>query len=201
MTPSEVCQLPLIKTRGAERRQALGCSGTRRRASDVGPQALLRRLTSHDAGRSPLGAPPRRFLGSGPAWARPWGGAHERCPSVSPGAFARSARGGGRAVLPDASRVLLARQQRRTPHPALPMRCLAKSTLKADGTARILILVMGPVKQKSDTYQPCAVDKLLMGAAQTVRQARRHRHNSHQQKSAVARAAVFGIRAAMGRGW
>jgi len=45
--------------------------------------------------------------------------------------------------------VLLARQQRRTPHPALPMRCLAKSTLKADGTARILILVTGPVKQKA----------------------------------------------------
>ena len=54
---------------GAERRQALGCSGTRRRANDVGPQAQARRLASQAvkyAGRSPLGAPPRRFRGFGP---------------------------------------------------------------------------------------------------------------------------------------
>ncbi len=34
-------------------------------------------------GRSPLGAPPRRFFGPEPALARPSGVAHERCPSVS----------------------------------------------------------------------------------------------------------------------
>jgi hypothetical protein len=44
---------------GAERRQALGCSGTHWRASDVGPQARARRLASNNVGRSPLGAPLR----------------------------------------------------------------------------------------------------------------------------------------------
>jgi len=88
---------------GAERRQALGCSGTRRRANDVGPQAL-RAPASHDAGCSPLGAPPRRLLAPGPPWR------NRRALHMSGalrsriGAFARSARSGGRAVLPGASR-------------------------------------------------------------------------------------------------
>jgi hypothetical protein len=38
----------------------------RERAYDAARQALARRLASHDAGRSPLGAPPRRFWASGP---------------------------------------------------------------------------------------------------------------------------------------
>jgi hypothetical protein len=53
------------------------------------------------------------------------------------GAFARSARSGGRAVLLDASRELLARQQRRTPHPALLRRCLATSTLGGRDKAKV----------------------------------------------------------------
>ena len=39
--------VPPAKVEGAERRQALGCSGTRRRANNVGPQApagALRRI-------------------------------------------------------------------------------------------------------------------------------------------------------------
>lgn len=38
----------------------------RERAYDAARQALARRLASHDAGRSPLGAPPWRFWASGP---------------------------------------------------------------------------------------------------------------------------------------
>src|SRR5262249_36027932 len=51
----------------AERRETFGCvRGTRGAYHDAIRQALARRLASHDAGRSPLGAPPRRFWASGP---------------------------------------------------------------------------------------------------------------------------------------
>ena len=46
-------------------------SKTRERAYDAAYQALARRLASHDAGRSPLGAPPWRFLGLGAALPSP----------------------------------------------------------------------------------------------------------------------------------
>ena len=47
--------------------RALGASqDARERAYDAAGQALARRLASHDAGRSPLGAPPWRFWASGP---------------------------------------------------------------------------------------------------------------------------------------
>ena len=52
--------------RCAERRETFGCSGTRAACHDAACQALARRLASHDAGRSPLGAPPWRFWASGP---------------------------------------------------------------------------------------------------------------------------------------
>ena len=62
---SEACCLPHPEMRGRSAERRFGClRGTRSRASDVGPQALARRLTSHDAGRPPLGAPPRQFLAS-----------------------------------------------------------------------------------------------------------------------------------------
>ena len=81
--PPSFANLPLTPSEGAERRQALGCSGTRRRASDVGPQAhgdapcVPRGPFARSArrGRSPLGAPPRRFLGPEPALAKPSGAA------------------------------------------------------------------------------------------------------------------------------
>jgi hypothetical protein len=68
----------------AERRETFGCSaehpwGTpscvkdaRERAYDAARQALARRLASHDAGRSPLGAPPWRFWAPGAALPSPW---------------------------------------------------------------------------------------------------------------------------------
>jgi len=72
--PPSFANSSLTPREGAERRQALGCSGTRRRASDAGPQASadalhptqtsLRRLRLR--GCSPLGAPPRRFVGPVP---------------------------------------------------------------------------------------------------------------------------------------
>jgi len=46
----------------AERRETFGCvRGTRGTRHNAACQALARRLASHDAGRSPLGAPPWRF--------------------------------------------------------------------------------------------------------------------------------------------
>src|SRR5262249_7259552 len=50
--------------RSAEKRS--GAAAPVRPAHDAAGQALARRLASHDAGRSPLGAPPRRFWASGP---------------------------------------------------------------------------------------------------------------------------------------
>src|SRR5262249_857486 len=50
------------------RGRALGASqDARERAYDAARQALARRLASHDAGRSPLGAPPWRFFARGRA--------------------------------------------------------------------------------------------------------------------------------------
>jgi len=70
----------LTRTEGwAERRETFGCSAehpwgvpscvkdARERAYDAARQALARRLASHDAGRSPLGAPPWRFFTRGRA--------------------------------------------------------------------------------------------------------------------------------------
>jgi hypothetical protein len=52
----------------AERRETFGCvRGTRWACHDAARQALARRLASHDAGRSPLGAPPWRFWAPGRA--------------------------------------------------------------------------------------------------------------------------------------
>ena len=52
--------------RSAERR-AGACEAPVGRAHDAARQALARRLASHDAGRSPLGAPPWRFFTRGRA--------------------------------------------------------------------------------------------------------------------------------------
>src|SRR5246500_2175247 len=52
----------------AERRETFGCSAEHPWGVHITRYArrLARRLASHDAGRSPLGAPPRRFWASGP---------------------------------------------------------------------------------------------------------------------------------------
>ena len=53
----------------------------RERAHDAIRQALARRLASHDAGRSPLGAPPWRFWALGPRFRLPhYTGAAQRAP-------------------------------------------------------------------------------------------------------------------------
>src|SRR5947208_11011239 len=53
----------------------------RERAYDAIRQALARRLASHDAGRSPLGAPPWRFWALGPRFRLPhYTGAAQRAP-------------------------------------------------------------------------------------------------------------------------
>src|SRR6476660_3097219 len=65
-TPPRFASCPLTKMREAERRQALGCSGTRRRANDVRPQApagALRPMTRDVR----LSALHRGICDSGPA--------------------------------------------------------------------------------------------------------------------------------------
>src|SRR5262245_16012999 len=57
----------------AERRETFGCSAEHPWGLHVTRQArrLARRLASHDAGRSPLGAPPWRFWAPGAALPSP----------------------------------------------------------------------------------------------------------------------------------
>ena len=57
--------------RSAEKRSG-ACEAPVRPAHDAAGQALARRLASHDAGRSPLGAPPWRFWAPGAALPSPW---------------------------------------------------------------------------------------------------------------------------------
>src|SRR5437870_2787761 len=56
--------------RSAERRSG-ACEAPVRPAHDAAGQALARRLASHNAGRSPLGAPPWRFWAPGAALLSP----------------------------------------------------------------------------------------------------------------------------------
>ena len=115
---SEVCMFPLHERgkRSADRR-----SGA---AAPVGGRMTYARRrqrgrpTSHDAGRSPLGAPPRRLLAPDPPWRNLRALHMSGALGSRIGAFARSARNGGRAVLPGASRGAVTSRARRTPHPA-----------------------------------------------------------------------------------
>jgi hypothetical protein len=116
---------------GAERRQALGCSGTLWRASDAGPQALARRLAPSDVGRSPLGAPPRGL-------GRPVPRKHSE--SSDPKHHASSSRPlivrrAGFRSLPGVA----CKATRGTPHPDLLMQCLATSTLGGRDDGNIVI--------------------------------------------------------------
>jgi len=116
--------LPSRNARGAERRQALGCSGTRRRASDGGPQApsgALRPMTRDVR----LSALHRGVYGSGPArdeasWASP-SASSSRPLVVAEGSVSGTSR-----------ELACMSQTRGTPHPALPSQCLAKAP-SADG--------------------------------------------------------------------
>ena len=84
--PPSFANLPSHKARGrsADRRPGaaapVGGRATSRRPARVPARSLAQ---SARRGRSPLGAPPRRFVGPEPALAKPSSVAHERCPSVS----------------------------------------------------------------------------------------------------------------------
>jgi len=144
--PPRLAIVPLTQGEGAERRKALGCSGTRRRASDVGPRALARRPASQ-RGCSPLGAPLRRLLAPSPPWR------NRRTVHMSGalrshiGAFARSARSGGRAGFPGSlpSVCCINRPAGRRPHPAQAMP--RESTL-AGGTVWTMVLKRNKVKRR-----------------------------------------------------
>ncbi len=128
----------LFKKRGVERRQALGCIGTRFKS---GPVTQVR-ASPHGAafavrapGDARLSALHRGgLLTPSPPWphlrALHMSGALRCCI----GAFARPARSSGRAVSPGRlPGVCLHEQTRGTPHPVLLKQCLAKAP-SADGT-------------------------------------------------------------------
>jgi hypothetical protein len=106
----------------AERRETFGCLRDTRWARSIASKTrvnalmtqrarrLARRLASHDAGRSPLGAPPWRFWASGPRFS------HRHPPSLAlRRASARIQR--GPSSLP---RQAVTSRRRRTPLPAPP---------------------------------------------------------------------------------
>jgi hypothetical protein len=77
----------------AERRETFGClRGTRGAYHDAIRQALARRLASHNAGRSPLGAPPWRFWAPGAALPSPWAPAVLQRRAVAFGSVQRAPR-------------------------------------------------------------------------------------------------------------
>jgi hypothetical protein len=120
----------------AERRETFGCvRGTRWARHDAARQALARRLASHDAGRSPLGAPPWRFWAPGAALLSP----HTRLRRSfgrHPDRSQRAPRSqvivpGGR--LPCLPRQAVTRRRRGTPLLAPPSGCLRTTPLNERG--------------------------------------------------------------------
>ena len=132
ISSSEACQIPLTTSEGAERRQARGCSGTRSAGRDAGPQArrdapCVPRRPLSQRGDARLSALHRGgFRPPGPLAKR--GRCHGLALRSSNWRIHASAlSGGGRCS--GASRESACKATRRTPHPGLPMRCLATSTL------------------------------------------------------------------------
>src|SRR5262245_29716915 len=117
--------------------RALGASqDARERAYDAARQALARRLASHNAGRSPLGAPPWRFFTRGRASVsvgarRPTtAGIRLRIRRASSSQPGRSAwRAGSRASRGERLQAAC----RGTPLPAPPSGCLRTTPLKERG--------------------------------------------------------------------
>ena len=137
----ELCQSPRLIERGkrsADRRSGASAP-VFERTSNVGPrvpaQGGFHRLRA--GGRSPLGAPPRRFIGAEPARAKALGRCH-RAASLAWRAASHDplvvAEGGVARCLPG---VCVHAQTRGTPHPALLMRCLAKSTLGGRNVTKV----------------------------------------------------------------
>jgi hypothetical protein len=119
----------------AERRETFGCvRGTRFACHDAARQALARRHASHNAGRSPLGAPPWRFWA---ARGRASLTEHPPPPKLRPacGSVTASSSQPGRsawraASLPPETTVT---SRRRTPHLAPPSGCLRTTPLNEQG--------------------------------------------------------------------
>jgi len=94
--------------RSAERRSGAR-RNTRAAYHDAIRQALARRLASHDAGRSPLSAPPWRFWAPGAALPSPWAPAAVQRRAFAFGSVQRAPRTqvvvpGGRGSLPPGAR-------------------------------------------------------------------------------------------------
>jgi hypothetical protein len=107
--------------RSAEKRS--GAAAPVRRAMTRHARRLARRLASHDAGRSPLGAPPWRFWAPGAALPSPWAPAVLQRRAGAFGSVQRAPRtqvvvpGGRGPCLP---RRTVTSRRRRTPLPAPP---------------------------------------------------------------------------------
>jgi hypothetical protein len=106
----------------AERRETFGCvRGTRWARRNAARQALARRHASHDAGRSPLGAPPWRFWAPGAALLSPL--PPSACASAGIGSDTASSSQPGHSAWQAASlppETTVTSRRRRTPHLAPP---------------------------------------------------------------------------------
>jgi hypothetical protein len=172
---------PTIQVREAERRQALGCSGTRRRASDVGPQALSATKTRVNAlSRAPCvpaGTLASRRSTAGFVASVPRGMKQEGF-TVCELASARN--GGGRGS--EASRVLACIRKpagRRIP----PCPCDASRSAPLSGRNGRTLDGDNSQSNESDRYPERTVGKLLIPATPTIGWARRNRAISAQRVS------------------
>ena len=110
--------------RGAERRQALGCSGTRRRANDAGPQAPLGALRpmTRDVRLS--------ALHRGGCWPGP---ARDEASKASPSASSSRPLVMAEGGVPEPPGSVVTSHARRTPHPA-PLSARLRKTPSVNGT-------------------------------------------------------------------
>ena len=94
-----------------------------------------------------------------------------------------SARSGGGRDSGASRELACIAQTRGTPHPVLP----SDASRRAPSSERdaATLVAVNDQSNESDTCATRVVGKLLMGAAQTTRQAPRYQHNSHAQKSSA----------------
>ena len=95
----------------AERRETFGCSAEHPWGVHITRHArrLARRLASHNAGRSPLGAPPWRFWASGPRFL------HRHCLRIRRASSSQPGRSAWRAASRASRSLRLRATRRRTP--------------------------------------------------------------------------------------
>jgi hypothetical protein len=124
----------------AERREPFGCSAEQPVGVHVTRHArrLARRLASHDAGRSPLGAPPWRFWAPGAALLSPL--PPSACASAGSGSVTASSSQPGRSALAGGAPASRGSGYKPPPQDATPRSAFRMSPDDAPQRARLRIL-------------------------------------------------------------